>query len=94
MTPFVRFGSVQDARGHVEPLMRWYNDEHKHSSLALLTPADVHYQRADRIIAARQRVLDLAHATNPERFVRGQPRHPAPPTAAWINPPLPEEASQ
>lgn len=89
-----RFGSVQDARGHVEPLMRWYNDEHKHSSLALLTPADVHYQRADRIIAARQRVLDLAHATNPERFVRGQPRHPAPPTAAWINPPLPEEASQ
>lgn len=90
-----RFGSVQDARRQVEPLMRWYNDEHKHSSLALLTPADVHYQRADAIIAARQHALDLAHVAHPERFVRGRPKHPSPPTAAWINPPrASEEPSQ
>jgi putative transposase len=90
-----RFGSVQDARRQVEPLLRWYNDEHKHSSLALLTPADVHYGRADAIIAARQRALDAAHTAHPERFVRGRPKHPSPPAAAWINPPRPtEEASQ
>jgi putative transposase len=90
-----RFGSVQDARRQVEPLLRWYNDEHKHSSLALLTPADVHYQRGDAIIAVRQRALDLAHAAHPERFVRGRPKHPSPPTEAWINPPrTSEEASQ
>jgi putative transposase len=90
-----RFGSVQDTRHHVDPLMRWYNDEHKHSSLALLTPADVHYGRADAIIAARQRALDAAHAAHPERYVRGRPKHPSPPTAVWINPPRPsEEASQ
>jgi putative transposase len=90
-----RFGSVQDTRHHVAPLLRWYNDEHKHSSLALLTPADVHYGRADAIIAARQRALDAAHAAHPERFVRGRPKHPSPPAAAWINPPLQtEEASQ
>jgi putative transposase len=90
-----RFGSLQDARAQVGSVLHWYNQEHKHSSLALLTPADVHYGRADAIIAARQRVLDLAHATNPERFVHGQPKHPSPPAAAWINPPPPtEEVSQ
>ena len=82
-----RFGSVQDASAQVGPLLDWYNQEHKHSSLAFLTPADVHYGRAGAIVAARQRVLDLAHANHPERFVRGQPKHPSPPTAAWINPP-------
>ncbi len=90
-----RFGSVQDARNQVGPLMHWYNDQHKHSSLALLTPADVHYGRADAIVAARQRALDVAHTAHPERFVRGQPRHPSPPAVAWINPPpRTEETSQ
>jgi putative transposase len=90
-----RLGSIQHARGDVGPLMRWYNHEHKHSSLALLTPADVHYGRAGAIIEARQRVLDAAHAAHPERFVHGRPKHPTPPTAAWINPPpKTEEASQ
>lgn len=90
-----RFGSIQDTRRNVDPLMRWYNDEHKHSSLALLTPADVHYGRANAIIEVRQRALDAAHAAHPERFVHGRPKHPSPPAAAWINPPRPsEEASQ
>lgn len=90
-----RFGSIQHARGDVGPLMRWYNQEHKHSSLALLTPADVHYGRAGAIVEARQRVLDAAHAAHPERFVHGRPTHPNPPTIAWINPPrASEEASQ
>jgi putative transposase len=89
-----RFGSLQDARQHVGPLMRWYNDEHKHSSLALLTPADVHYGRAGAVVAARQRVLDAAHAAHPERYVKGRPTHPAPPTEAWINRPLATEDQQ
>ncbi len=90
-----RLGSIQHARGVVGPLLRWYNDEHKHSSLALLTPADVHYGRVDAIIEARQRVLDAAYAANPERFVRGRPTHRRPPAAAWINPPrTTEEAPQ
>jgi len=86
-----RFGSIQDARSHVAPLIDWYNHDHKHSSLALLSPADVHYGRADEIIAARQRVLDRAHAANPERFVRGKPKHPSPPIEAWINKPVTTE---
>jgi hypothetical protein len=54
-------------------IIDWYNDEHYHTGLALLHPVDVHYGRADAIVAARQRVLDDAHRRHPERFVRGLP---------------------
>jgi putative transposase len=82
-----RLGSLEHARQVVRGLVDWYNDDHYHVGLALLHPADVHYGRASDIIAARQRVLDEAHARYPERFVRGRPVHKAPPSAAWINPP-------
>jgi putative transposase len=90
-----RFGSLQDARSHIAPLMHWYCEQHYHSGLAMLTPADVHYGRSGDIIAARQRVLEAAHAAHPERFVRGRPHHPQPPAEVWINPPKStQEASQ
>lgn len=85
-----QLGSLQHARQVVRALVHWYNDQHYHVSLALLHPVDVHYGRADDIIAARQRVLDDAHRRHPERFVRGQPTQKAPPAAAWINPPAVE----
>jgi len=82
-----RFGSLQDARTFFATLLRWYNERHYHSGIALLTPADVHLGRAPEIIATRQLVLDAAYAEYPERFVRNPPRHPTPPAVAWINPP-------
>ncbi|MEZ4359120.1 MAG: DDE-type integrase/transposase/recombinase [Kofleriaceae bacterium] len=60
-----RFGSLPDARSLVGPLMHWYNEEHYHSGIALLTPADVHHGRAASIIEARQHVLDAAYAAHP-----------------------------
>ena len=82
-----RFGSVEDARIFFASLFDWYNDRHRHSSLALLTPSDVHHGRADVVIEKRQRALDAAYASNPERFVARPPTHPRPPTEAWINHP-------
>ena len=82
-----RFGSLEDARTNFEELFDWYNDRHYHSGIALLTPADLHYGRAPRIIEARQRVLDAAYVRHPERFST-PPTHPTPPTASWINPPM------
>lgn len=82
-----RFGSVEDARVFFAALIRWYNEEHYHSGIALLTPGDVHRGTEDAIIAQRQAVLDAAHRAHPERFVHGKPVHPTPPVVVWINPP-------
>lgn len=83
-----RFASMADARAWVTTFVHWYNQEHRHSGLGLLTPAMVHGGTADAVMAARQAVLTAAATTHPERFVRGQPTPPAVPVKAWINPPL------
>ena len=82
-----RFGSQEHARAFCHPFFEWYNNEHHHSGLGLLTPADVHFDRAGQIIQARQEVLDAAFAAHPERFVRRAPAALALPPAVWINPP-------
>lgn len=82
-----QLGSLEHARQVVRALVDWYNDEHYHVGLALLHPVDVHYGRAEAIVAARQVVLDQAHREHPERFVRGRPVQKQPPATAWINPP-------
>jgi transposase InsO family protein len=82
-----RFGSVEDGRTFLAPFFHWYNHEHHHSGIGLITPADLHYGRADEILARRQRTLDAAFAAHPERFVRKRPSPPAIPVEVWINPP-------
>ena len=66
---------------------QWYNTEHHHSALGLLTPEDVHYGRGPRIVEARQEVLNIAYTEHPERFVSKRPQAPQLPEAVWINPP-------
>lgn len=83
-----RFASLADARAWVTSFVQWYNHDHRHSGLGLLTPAMVHGGTADAVVAARQAVLTAAATTHPERFVRGHPVPPAAPSEAWINPPL------
>jgi len=84
-----RFGSLADAQDFCVEFFRWYNTEHRHSGIAMLTPECVHYGRAEQTIAARQSVMEAAYASKPERFVRGGPRQLPLPSAAWINPPEP-----
>jgi putative transposase len=52
-----RFGSIQDARAHCHVFFPWYNTEHHHVGLGLLTPADVHHSLAEQRVAARATVL-------------------------------------
>jgi putative transposase len=81
-----RFGSIQDARTRCHVFFLWYNTEHRHSGLGLLTPADVHSGLAEHRVAARATVLAAAYAAHPERFPGGLPQPPARPTEVWINP--------
>jgi hypothetical protein len=61
--------------------------QHRHSGLALLTPAMVHYGPTACILEQRQTVLDVAYQAHPERFVRQAPKHLSVPTEVWINKP-------
>jgi len=82
-----RFGCQPDARSWASEFFQWYNYEHHHSSLGLLTPADVHFGRAEAMLDQRQQVLQIAYQKNPERFVKGPPRPAQLSAAVWINPP-------
>jgi len=89
-----RFGCIEDARAHSKDFFAWYNLEHHHSGLGLLTPHDVHHGLAEQRRALRAEVLQAAHRAHPERFVRGTPTPPPLPTAAWINKPKPATGPQ
>ena len=82
-----QFGSIEDARSFCQTFFGWYNQDHRHSGIGLLTPATLHYGQAQSVTQKRQQVLQAAYFTHPERFVKGLPRPPVIPTQVWINPP-------
>lgn len=82
-----RFGCIQDAKAFCRSFFDWYNQQHHHAGIGLMTPNQVHYGMANAIHAARQNTLNTAFKRNPQRFVRKEPQPPAMPIAAWINPP-------
>ncbi len=40
----------------------WYNAEHRHGGIAMLTPDDVHHGRAQAVLTQRKRTLQAAWA--------------------------------
>lgn len=84
-----RFYSMAEADAFCSKFFAWYNAEHRHSGIALLTPAMVHYGQAVAALDARAVVLAAAHKRNPERFINGAPKPQLPPATVWINPPQP-----
>jgi putative transposase len=89
-----RFGSIQDAKAFCRRFFAWYNGEHHHHGIGLMTPNQVHYGQADQIHAQRLLTLQNAFETNPDRFVNMKPTPPPKPTTVWINPPKSEPAIQ
>ena len=88
------FGSIHDARAFCETFFAYYNHEHRHSGIALHTPASVHYGTSTEISAQRAATLDAAYAANPDRFRGRRPAPPKLPTVAWINDPSREALIQ
>jgi putative transposase len=82
-----RFGALQDSRSFCGDFFAWYNFDHHHAGLAMLTPADVHHGRVELRVTQNQATLDLAYAAHPERFVHGRPIAARPPAEVWINKP-------
>ena len=83
-----RFGGPEDSHAFCQRFFPWYNDDHRHSGIGMLTPAMVHFGLAPVIRQQRQTVLNAAYLAHPDRFVR-RPPSPLPlPKEVWINKPL------
>jgi putative transposase len=82
-----RFKDIHHATGHCRSFFPWYNTEHRHGGISMLTPHAVHHGLAHEVLAERKRTLETAWAAHPERFVQGTPKPIPLPKAVWINPP-------
>lgn len=89
-----RFGSLEDAKSFCQEFFTWYNQEHRHTGIALLPPEVVHYGLASNVITQRNQVLLEAYRKYPERFVNKIPTAPQLPEAVWINPPEKPDGQQ
>jgi putative transposase len=85
------FGSIEDARSFCKEFFTWYNTEHRHSGIAMLTPDNVHYNQCEAILTARANTLMNAYLDHPERFVKGVPTVEQVPKEVWINRPIVKE---
>jgi putative transposase len=78
------FDDLDTARAWVSSYVPWYNEHHRHSGIALFTPAEVH----NGAWAQRWRQRDSAHQAyydaHPERF-RRRPQTPTPSPVVGIN---------
>jgi transposase InsO family protein len=86
-----RFGCIQDARVFCQSFFNWYNKEHRHSGIALMTPEQVHYGKAREITQFRSKVLASAFQKHPKRFKGKMPKLIQLPEAVWINKPSTEK---
>ncbi len=81
------FATIGEARIWCRAFFTWYNQNHRHAGIGLMTPDQVHYGQANAIHAARTLTLAKAFRQTPARFVRNPPKPPKLPTKVWINPP-------
>jgi putative transposase len=69
-----RFGSIENGIEFCRTFFPWYNEEHRHSGIGMMTPAMVHRGQVKAITEERRGVLLAAFAAHPERFVHGIPQ--------------------
>lgn len=66
--PSKGFSTLDEARQWVQKFMHWYNNEHQHSKIQYVTPAQRHRGEDKDILAKRSIVYAHAKAKNPKRW--------------------------
>lgn len=64
------FESIDDAWAWMAAFVRWYNTEHRHSSIRFVTPEERHRGREAALLDQRKIVYAKARAAHPERWAR------------------------
>ncbi|OHU98141.1 IS3 family transposase, partial [Mycobacterium talmoniae] len=64
------FETIEDARAYMAWYVPWYNQNHKHSGIALFSPNDVHNGSWRQLWEQRHTTQQTYYAAHPERFRR------------------------
>jgi putative transposase len=82
------YESLDDAKECLAKFFEWYNREHRHINLGLLTPETVHTGKVDEALATRTQALKDAYSRHPERFSKRGPKLLIPQDKVGINIPV------
>lgn len=85
------FTDLDHARSYIADYVPWYNEQHKHSGIALFSPSQVHDGTWGTVWQTRDDALQHYYQAHPERF-RARPTTPTPAGTVGIN--LPNEKTQ
>jgi len=66
--PSGAFESIEQAKAWVAAFVHWYNNEHLHSAIRFVTPANRHSGRELEILEIRKHAYKRARARHPERW--------------------------
>jgi len=83
--PGKAFTDLAHARNWVTRFVRWYNNEHRHSTINFVTPAQRHAGLHHVLLAARTAVYNAAREANPLRW-SGSIRNWSPIREVHLNP--------
>ena len=83
---FNGFTSLEDARTWVKNFVAWYNNDHYHSGISYLTPAQRHNGAWKEIVQNRTAVYEAAKAEHPERWNGRSVRDWSAPEVVFLNP--------
>ncbi len=83
--PSEPFECLDNARQWVGEFVQWYNEEHLHSALKFVTPAQRHRGEDIAMLAERDRLYQQAKSRHPERW-SGSTRNWQPETSVFLNP--------
>jgi len=87
-----KFTCIEEAQEWAREFVGWYNEEHHHSGIAYLTPAEVHFGQSELVLCKRHQVMMDAYMQHPERFSAGPPKRQYLAPAVYINPPEAKKA--
>lgn len=79
------FAGLPAARTWIDGFVRWYNDEHRHSAIRFVTPAERHAGLDGALLSNRTTVYEAAKARRPQRWT-GSTRNWQPVQVVHLNP--------
>jgi putative transposase len=83
--PAAGFADLAEARAWAAAFVPWYNQEHRHSGIRYVTPAQRHAGEDRSVLAVRHALYQQAREANPRRW-RGPTRNWTPIGAVTLNP--------